>query len=146
MSDLNSVSVTGRLAKPAELKYLQSGTAVWTARIANGYGFGDNKGTNWLNVQVFGKRAESLGKLNLDKGAQIAVTGELRIREYGEGKWSHDIAANDVHLIGGRPDSSNGTPRSNAPAPTRRDPPPATNFDSEPFADEIPFISSRGTF
>lgn len=83
----------------------------------------------------------------MEQCAQIAVTGELRIREYGEGKWSHDIAANDVHLIGGKPDSSNGTPRSNAPAPTRRDPPPATNFDNEPFGkEEIPFISSRGTF
>ena len=146
MSDLNSVSVTGRLAKPAELKYLQSGTAVWTARIANGYGFGDNQGTNWLNVQVFGKRAESLGNLNLDKGAHIAVTGELRIREYGEGKWSHDIAASDVHLIGGKPDTGNGTPRSNAPKPQRRETQKGPQFDDVPLDDDIPFASNRGRF
>lgn len=132
MSDLNSVSITGRLAKPAELKYLQSGTAVWTARCAVGYGFGDNKGTNWLNVQVFGKRAESLGKLELDKGAQIAVTGELRIREYSEGKWSHDIAAQDVHLIGGK----SGQPaQRREPAPHKPEP----VGDGAPFDDDIPF-------
>ena len=45
-----------------------------------------------------------------------------------------------------KPNQGNGTPRSNAPTTTRRDPPPATNFDNEPFVDDIPFISSRSTF
>lgn len=145
MSDLNCISVTGRLAKPAEVKYTASGTAVWSCRIAVGYGFGDNKGTNWLNVQVFGKRAESLGKLDLDKGSQIAVSGELRIREYAEGKWSHDIAAQDVHLLGSR-NTEGGNARTPAPRQSRPQPTQATDaFDDAGFDDDaIPFVSNRG--
>lgn len=45
-----------------------------------------------------------------------------------------------------KPNQGNGTPRSNTPTPTRRDPPPASNFDNEPFDDAIPFASNRGTF
>lgn len=44
-----------------------------------------------------------------------------------------------------KPNQGNGTPRNNAPQPSRRDPAP-TNFDSEPFSDDIPFLTNRGTF
>ena len=50
MSDLNSYSFTGRLGADAEGKYTQSGTAIWSARVAVGYGYGDNKGTYWVTV------------------------------------------------------------------------------------------------
>ena len=107
MSDLNSYTFTGRLAADAELKYTASGTAVWNARVAVGYGYGDNKGTNWLRVQVFGKRAESLGKLELTKGTAVGIAGELRVREYetanGKGT-SVEVSAQDVALLGGKRD------------------------------------------
>lgn len=106
MSDLNSYSFTGRLGSPAEVKYTQNGTAIWTASVGVGYGYGDNKGTNWIRVQVFGKRAESLGKLGLDKGTAVGITGELRVRSYdtrdgGKGT-SVEVVAQDVALLGGR--------------------------------------------
>lgn len=45
-----------------------------------------------------------------------------------------------------KPNQGNGTPRSNAPAQTRRDPAPS-GFEPAPFGkDEIPFASNRGTF
>src|SRR5690606_4553826 len=108
MSDLNSYSFTGRLGNPAEVKYTQNGTAIWTASVGVGYGYGDNKGTNWIRVQVFGKRAESLGKLSLDRGAAVGITGELRVRQYdtrdgGKGT-SVEVVAQDVALLGGKPE------------------------------------------
>lgn len=107
MSDLNSYNFTGRLGNDAELKYTNSGTAVWNASVGVGYGYGDNKGTNWIRVQVFGKRAESLGGLNLEKGAAVGITGELRVRTYdtregGKGT-SVEVVAQDVALLGGKP-------------------------------------------
>lgn len=107
MSDLNNYSLTGRLGNAAELKYTPSGTAIWNAIVGVGYGYGDNKGTNWIRVQVFGKRAESLGKLDLAKGAAVGVTGELRVRSYdtkdgGKGT-SVEVVAQDVVLLGGKP-------------------------------------------
>lgn len=119
MSDLNSYSFTGRLGNPAEVKYTNNGTAVWSASVGVGYGFGDNKGTNWIRVQVFGKRAESLGKLDLDKGAAVGITGELRVRQYdtrdgGKGT-SVEVVAQDVALLGSKP-ASQAQPRREAPA------------------------------
>ena len=109
MSDLNNYSFTGRLGADAETRYTGSGTAVWSARVAIGYGFGDNKGTNWVTVKAFGKRAEGLAKLELKKGAQIGGSGELRNEEFdrkdgGKG-YSLEVLVNDVVLLGGKPSS-----------------------------------------
>ncbi|MGN2244896.1 single-stranded DNA-binding protein [Frateuria sp. GZRR33] len=136
MSDLNTYTFTGRLGADAETRYTGSGTAVWSARVAVGYGYGDNKGTNWITAQVFGKRAESLAKLELTKGTQVAVTGELRVREYdrkdgGKGT-SVEVNASDVHLIVGKGDK----PESSAPRQQRQAPAPAGDFDD---SEKIPF-------
>lgn len=134
MSDLNSYSFTGRLGNPAEVKYTPSGTAIWTASVGVGYGYGDNKGTNWIRVQVFGKRAESLGKLDIAKGAAVGITGELRVRSYdtregGKGT-SVEVVAQDVALLGGKPE---GGQRQAARAQQAE---PAASGD---FPDDIPF-------
>jgi single-strand DNA-binding protein len=151
MSDLNSYSFTGRLGNPPEMKYTNNGTAVWNASVGVGYGYGDNKGTNWLRVQVFGKRAESLGKLELDKGAAVGVTGELRVRTYdtrdgGKGT-SVEVVAQDVALLGKREGSAgSGGSRGGAPQRDRparaTDAPPAGDFQD----DDIPFVTARGNF
>lgn len=151
MSDLNSYSFTGRLGNPAELKYTNNGTAIWSASVGVGYGYGDNKGTNWIRVQVFGKRAESLGKLDLAKGAPVGVTGELRVRAYdtrdgGKGT-SVEVVAQDVSLLGGRPEGSAGSGGPRGGAPQRERPARATDQPASDFEDDgIPFVSIRGNF
>ena len=44
MSDLNNYNATGRLGADAEVRYATSGTAIWSARVAVGYGYGVAKG------------------------------------------------------------------------------------------------------
>ena len=130
MSDLNNYSFTGRLGADAETKVTQSGTTIWSARVGVGYGYGDNKGTNWLTVQAFGKRAEGLAKLELAKGAAIGGSGELRIREYdkkdGSKGYAHEVSVNDIALLGSKPEGSRAPQRQTAPA---------AEFEGE----EIPF-------
>ena len=115
MSDLNSYTFSGRLGNNAELKYTSSGTAIWSASVGVGYGYGDNKGTNWIRVQVFGKRAESLAKLELAKGAAVGITGELRVRTYdtkdGTKGTSVEVVAQDVALLGGKPEGARAPQR-----------------------------------
>lgn len=82
MSDLNNYSFAGRLAAPPEVKYSQGGTAIWSARVAVGYGYGDNKGTTWITIKALGKRAEAFGKWTLDKGQQVWGCGELQVRDF----------------------------------------------------------------
>lgn len=107
MSGLNVFTFSGRLGDAP--KFFDEGkSAVWKARVACDYGFGDNKGTNWITVTVFGKRAESLDALDLLKGSAVGVTGELRTREYdkkdGSIGFEVEVVANDVALLGPRPD------------------------------------------
>lgn len=152
MSDLNSITFTGRLGNAAELKYLQNGTAVWNASVGVGYGWGDNKGTNWMRVQVFGKRAESLGGLDLAKGTAVGVTGELRVRTYdtkdgGKGT-SVEVVAQDVALLGPRQESQGGgSGGSRGGAPARARPAKATDAAADEFeSDDIPFATNRSAW
>lgn len=104
---LNVFTFTGRLGADAELKYTPSGVAIWSARVAVDYGYGDNKGTSWVTAKSIGKRAESLGKLELQKGAAIGGYGELQVREYDKrdgGKGAAiECLVNDIELLGSKP-------------------------------------------
>jgi single-strand DNA-binding protein len=141
---LNTYTFTGRLGSDAELKFTQGGTPIWTARVAVDYGWGDNKGTSWINAKSLGKHAEALGKLDLQKGAAIGGTGELQVREYDKkdgGKGiSVECLVNKIELLGPKPDSGNGAQRNNAPQPKRRDEPSKFDPRTDGFDDEnIPF-------
>lgn len=144
MSSVNVFAFTGRLGAPAELKYTQGGTPIWSARVAVDYGWGDKGGTSWINAKALGKHAEALGKLDLPKGAAIGGSGELQVREYDRNDGSKGLAVeclvNGIALLGPKPDTGNGTPRRNAPA-QRREPAPdkAPSFDDAPMDDDIPF-------
>jgi len=138
---LNVFAFNGRLGADAEVAYTQGGTAIWTARVAVDYGWGDKKGTTWLNAKALGKHAESLGKLELRKGARIGAYGELQVREYdkrdgGKGT-SVDVLVSQIDLLDKRQESGD---QQRSPA-QRREPAPAKapSFDDVPLDDDIPF-------
>ena len=145
---LNTYTFTGRLGSDAEMKFTQGGTPIWTARVAVDYGWGDNKGTSWINAKSLGKHAEALGKLDLQKGAAIGGTGELQVREYDKkdgGKGiSVECLVNKIELLGPKQESGSGTPRNNAPKPQRRDEP--AKFDDDFGDSDIPFATNRGMY
>jgi len=138
---LNVFAFNGRLGADAEVAYTQGGTAIWTARVAVDYGWGDKKGTTWLNAKALGKHAESLGKLELRKGARIGAYGELQVREYdkrdgGKGT-SVDVLVNQIDLLDKRQESGD---QQRSPAQLR-EPAPAKLpcLDAAPLDDDIPF-------
>jgi len=106
---MNVYNFTGRLARDCESRTTQGGMAICSFSVAVDYGFGDKKGTNWIRCSLFGKRAEGGLPQYLVKGAQVAVSGELRIGEYvdkdGIKRTSIDLNVNDVTLVGGRGDT-----------------------------------------
>jgi single-strand DNA-binding protein len=144
VSDLNCYSFTGRLGADAETKHTAGGTVVWSARVAVGYGYGDKKGTNWLTVKAFGKRAEGLGKLDLAKGAQIGASGEMHVREYdkrdGTKGTDVEVIVNEVALLGSKPEGQRA-PRQEATSAPKREAAPATaaEFGKDFADDDIPF-------
>lgn len=151
MSSVNVFAFTGRLGSDAELKYTQGGTPIWSARVAVDYGWGDNKGTTWLNAKALGKQAEALGKLDLPKGSQIGGSGELQVREYdrregGKGT-SVECLVHNIALIGARPTGNTSSGGARGGAPNRERPQRATAPAGDDFEqDDVPFATNRSTF
>lgn len=127
----------GNIGADAELRHA-AGTPVCSFRVAVQQGFGDKATTDWVRVDLWGKRGESVQPYIL-KGGEIFVSGELSTDEY-QGKTQLRCRANDVKLIGKRRDSGGGghAPR----ADTGR---PAPAFDPDLDSD-VPFIRSDCVF
>jgi len=112
---MNIYSFTGRIGKDSETRFTQGGMAICSFSVAVDYGFGENKGTNWIRCSLFGKRAEGQLPKYLVKSTHVAISGELRIREYddkeGNKRTSVEVSVDKLDLIGGR----NEQPSNNAP-------------------------------
>jgi len=128
---MNLYNFTGRLGKDSETKFTPGGMAICSFSVAVDYGYGENKGTNWIRCSLFGKRAEGKLPQYLVKGAQVAVSGELRIREYddkdGVKRTSVEVSVDKLDLIGGNKDGQQGN---SAPQPQSNKP-----VQNDPFAD-----------
>lgn len=142
MSDLNNYSFAGRLAAEPELKFTQGGTAIWTGRVAVGYGYGDHAGTSWITIKALGKRAEAFGKWTLTKGQQVWGSGELQVREYdkrdgGKGTAVEVLIEQFGSAQSGQGGGSGGT---RGGAPQRDRPQRATDAPADEFLeDDIPW-------
>jgi single-strand DNA-binding protein len=91
MSDLNRVTLIGRLARDGELKYTNGGTAVLNFSIAVGKSIPPKDGgtewktqTSFFDAVLFGQTAERK-KGMMTKGRQVAIDGELQ-----QDKWEHE--------------------------------------------------------
>jgi single-strand DNA-binding protein len=99
MCEMNSVTLIGALTKDPEMKD-GGDTKVCSLRVAEGSG---RKEPLYINVSAFGRQAETC-KEYLVKGRQVAVSGQLRFREWetDQGKRSeHSIAADRVDFLPG---------------------------------------------
>lgn len=152
-SGVNKVILVGNLGKDPEVRYVQSGNAVCTLRLAvterrkDGDGWKDH--TEWMDVVTFGKTAENAGQY-LQKGRQVYVEGRLQTRQYkdkeGQERWRTEVVANQVLFLGGgggergaggpRPQGG-ARPQAQRPADDHGDdaPPPDAGF----IDDDLPF-------
>jgi len=108
---VNKVLLLGNLGRDPEVRYLPSGNPVANFSIATSESFTDRNGskqekTDWHNIVVYGKQAESCGQY-LKKGRQVFVEGRISYRNYeakdGSGKrYVTEIVAQRVQFLGGR--------------------------------------------
>jgi primosomal replication protein N len=85
MGSVNKVILVGNLGRDADLRFTPSGAAVSKFSIATTEVWNDKAGqrqerTEWHNIDLWGKQAESL-KEYLVKGKQIYVEGRLQSRK-----------------------------------------------------------------
>lgn len=122
---LNKVQLIGNLGVDGELRVTQSGQAVLKLRLACTDRYKDRDGTwqertEWVRCTVWGKRAEALGKI-VQKGSSLYIEGRLQTSSYeknGEKKYSTEVVADKVLLLGGKGDrSENASGGQRRPAP-----------------------------
>jgi single-strand DNA-binding protein len=105
---MNSVTLIGSLTKDPEMRE-RGQTKICAMRLAEGNGKKDSR--LFINVSTFGRQAE-VCKEYLAKGRQVAVTGQLRYREWendeGQKRSEHTISADRVDFL-----SSGGKGRGN---------------------------------
>ena len=109
MGSVNKVILVGNLGRDAELRYTPGGAAVAKFNIATTEVWNDKAGqrqerTEWHNIDLWGKQAESLTEY-LVKGKQVYVEGRLQTDEYtdkeGIKRKSTKVRCDRVVLLGG---------------------------------------------
>lgn len=104
---MNSVNISGRLGKDAELRTTQGGSFILRFSVAvNDRKKNPQSGewedtTHWIDCVMFGKRAESLSKY-LTKGVEVGVTGKLSQSRWedkqGNKRSKLEVIVNDIDL------------------------------------------------
>lgn len=148
MASVNKVILIGNLGADPETRYLPSGDAVANIRIATTETWKDKSGekqehTEWHRVAFFGKQAEIAGEY-LKKGSPVYIEGRIRTRKWqdkdGQDRYSTEIVADRMQLLGGRAGGSEAMPREPAvqgSAPSKAQPRKGGAFDE--MDDDIPF-------
>jgi len=109
MASVNKAIIVGNLGRDPEVRYTQSGQAVasftvattetWTGRESD-----RQERTDWHNIVVWGKQAETCGQY-LSKGRQVYIEGSIRPRSYedrdGNKRYITEIVAQRVQFLGG---------------------------------------------
>jgi single-strand DNA-binding protein len=106
---LNKVMLIGNLGKDPEVRFTPSGRAVGRFPVATSEVWNDAEGqrqerTEWHNVVVWGKQAETCGQY-LAKGRQVFIEGSIRSRQYddkdGNRRYITEVVAQRVQFLGG---------------------------------------------
>ena len=111
---VNKVILIGNLGADPETRYGASGTAMCTISVATSDSWKDKQTgeqqerTEWHRVKFFGRLAEIAGEY-LKKGRQVYIEGAIRSSKYtdkeGIERWSTDIIANEMQMLGGQGES-----------------------------------------
>lgn len=146
---LNRVMLIGNVGADPDFRVGQSGTACLKIRLATTESFQGRNGerqerTDWHNVIVFGKRAESLSNL-VRKGSQLYVEGRLQTSSYdkdGQKVYRTDVNAVSVLLLGGRgaedPSQPNGQVQSRSER-AQSQPTQGDDYGNETSDEDLPF-------
>ncbi|MCX7056650.1 MAG: single-stranded DNA-binding protein [Proteobacteria bacterium] len=162
---INKVILVGNLGQDPETRSMPSGKAVTNIRIATSESWRDKQTgeqkeqTEWHTVVFFDRLAEIAAEY-LKKGSQVYVEGRLRTRKWqdkttGADRYSTEIVAGEMQMLGGRGGMGGGGAGGERPAYAgggggggRPQAAPADNYNqaeapahdkNDNFDDDIPF-------
>lgn len=157
---INKVILIGNVGADPEIRTLEGGVKVarvrlaTTERIYNRQTQEAKEHTEWHSITLWRNLADVADRF-VRKGSQIYIEGSIRSREWtdaqGVKRYGIDIVANDLKLLGRRPEGATGAPMDGstyaqqAPSASSYNPPasgsatgplPATSADE---IDDLPF-------
>ena len=151
---VNKVILVGNLGNDPEMKYTASGVAIANISVATTDSWNDKQTgekvtkTEWHRVVAFQRLAEIMGEY-LKKGSQVYIEGKLQTRKWqdqnGQDRWSTEVVANDMQMLGGRPGDAGGYQQRGGSDGFRSNPQPSQQAPAQPRADndfdddDIPF-------
>ncbi len=146
--------IVGNLTRSPELKYIPSGTAIAKCSIAYADGFGDKKTSHFMDIELWGKTAESFNKY-CHKGSKIMVVGFPKFEQWtandGSARSRHSLRVETMKMLDSKNTDStppghqyqtvreSSSPRENQSTYTRKPSMDATVPEIDIDNDEIPF-------
>lgn len=129
MSSINQVQLIGRVGRDPEVRNTSQGTAIANVSLATSETWKDKatgekrEATEWHRIVFYDRLAEVVGQY-AKKGALIFVQGSLKTRKWtdkdGVEKYTTEIQAREMKLLGGRSDDGGQRAAAPAPAPAAR--------------------------
>ena len=126
---VNKAILVGNLGADPETRYSASGGAITNFNVATSDSWTDRQTnerrerTEWHRVVMFGRLAE-IAEQYLRKGRQVYIEGRIQTRKWqgqdGQDRYTTEIVANDLQMLGGRGDSEDWS----RPAGPPQTPPP----------------------
>jgi single-strand DNA-binding protein len=155
---LNKVMLIGNLGADPETRFTQDGTCVCNLRLATTEKFKNRAGeqqerTEWHRVVLWGRLGEIVNQY-LSKGARVYIEGKIETRKWqdrdGNDKYTTEIRANEMKMLGGGSGRSGGGESSGGGFPAQGGGGAAPKGGNDPFAsapdfgdvpvdDDIPF-------
>ena len=119
MASVNKVILVGNLGRDPEVRYSPDGAAICNVSIATTSQWKDKatgerrEETEWHRVVFYNRLAEIAGEY-LRKGRSVYVEGRLKTRKWqdkdtGQDRYSTDIVADQMQMLGGREDAGMGS-------------------------------------
>lgn len=124
-----SITVAGNVGKDPVLRSTNGDSVLGFSVASTAYANGE-KVTQWVDVSVWGKRAQALSTL-ISKGSKVTVVGSGSLSEHN-GKTYLKVRAFEVELQGGGQQQGERQARQPASAPPAQSEPP-------PLDDDIPW-------
>jgi len=124
---VNKVILVGNLGRDAEIRNTTSGLQLANLRLATtdrrkGADGNWQDHTEWHSVVCFDKLANLMERFG-KKGKQLYVEGRIQTREYtdkeGQKRWSTEVIAGEIRLLGGREDSAGASGDRDRPEASR---------------------------
>lgn len=154
MASVNKAIIVGRLGRDPEIRYSADGAAVCNISVATESTWKDrNTGerkseTEWHRVVFYNRLAEIAGEY-LKKGREVYIEGRIKTRKWadketGQDRYSTEIIADQMQMLGGRDDDGGQreAPQRTAPPrqPQQRPAPQQEPRNLADMDDDIPFM------